>query len=421
MPELRQVAPLSSFSNPSSIQMDPVNTSDPQPALPYPVEIDVFGLTGSVDTVTVTINNLTHDNVDDLDMLLVAPSGQAFHFWSDVGGANAVSDLTITVSDSGATPLPDDGPLTSGTYQPFNADTNQDTFPSPAPASFSEPAPAGAATFTSVFHGLTAAQANGTWNLYITDDTDGNGGIIAGGVSLDITEFNPPTTTGQLIISEFRLRGPNGASDEFVEFYNTTGSPLTVEAADASSGLALAASDGVIRCVVPNGTVIPTAGHYLCVNSVGYAYDAYPAGDGTTATGDATYTTDIPDNAGIALFNNSTGGASFTLANRLDAVGSTSEANTLYKEGTGYPALTPLSINYSFYRDMCGKGGSITTMGQCPNGGAVQDTNNNAADFIFVDTIGTSAGAGQRLGAPGPENLTSPTQHNSSVPASLVV
>ena len=39
----------------------------------------------------------------------------------------------------------------------------------------------------------------------------------------------------------------------------------------------------------------------------------------------------------------------------------------------------------------------------------MQDTNNNAVDFIFVDTNGTSAGAGQRLGAPGPENLTSPT------------
>ncbi|MGB8507362.1 MAG: hypothetical protein WCD76_03075, partial [Pyrinomonadaceae bacterium] len=31
-------------------------------------------------------------------------------------------------------------------------------------------------------------------------------------------------------------------------------------------------------------------------------------------------------------------------------------------------------------------------------------------DFVFVDTNGTSAGAGQRLGAPGPENLSSPVQ-----------
>ncbi len=217
-------------------------------------------------------------------------------------------------------------------------------------------------------------------------------------------------TSAQLIISEFRVRGPNGANDEFIELYNNSGADHTV--AGGGTGYAVAASNGVARCVVPNGTVIPNRGHYLCVNSVGYSLASYPAGNGTTATGDATYTTDIPDNAGIAIFNTSVA-ANFTLANRLDAVGSTSEANTLYKEGTGYPALTPFSINYSFYRDNCGKSGSITTLGACPIS-TPKDTNNNAADFIFVDTNGTSAGAGQRLGAPGPENLSSPIQRNAS-------
>jgi hypothetical protein len=181
----------------------------------------------------------------------------------------------------------------------------------------------------------------------------------------------------------------------------------------------VAASDGVARCIIPNGTVIPNRGHYLCVNSAGYSLASYPAGNGTTATGDATYTADIPDNAGIAIFNTSIQ-ANFNLANRLDAVGSTSEANTLYKEGTGYPALVPFSINYAFYRDNCGKGGSITTFGPCPTGGSLKDTNNNAADFVFVDTNGTSAGAGQRLGAPGPENLSSPIERNASFNADLL-
>jgi hypothetical protein len=222
---------------------------------------------------------------------------------------------------------------------------------------------------------------------------------------------------GQLLISEFRVRGPNGANDEFIEIYNAGGADHTV--AGGGTGYAVAASNGVARCVIPNGTVIPNRGHYLCVNSVGYSLASYPAGNGTTATGDATYTTDIPDNAGIALFNTSVA-VDFTLANRIDAVGSTSEANTLYKEGTGYPALTPFSINYSFYRDNCGKSGSITTFGPCPSGSSVKDTNNNAADFIFVDTNGTSAGAGQRLGAPGPENLSSPIERNSSFPVTLL-
>jgi hypothetical protein len=162
-----------------------------------------------------------------------------------------------------------------------------------------------------------------------------------------------------------------------------------------------------LRCTIPNGTVIPARGHFLCVNSLGYSLGSYPAGDGTTATGDATYTTDIPDNVGIALFSSTT---TFTLANRLDAVGSTVEANTLYKEGTGYPALiTPVpNIDYSFYRAL----NNLT--------GMPKDTDDNASDFLFVDTVGTPTAAGQRLGAPGPENLSSPVQRNSTVKASLI-
>ncbi len=33
---------------------------------------------------------------------------------------------------------------------------------------------------------------------------------------------------GQLIISEFRVRGPNGANDEFIEMYNNSGADHTV-------------------------------------------------------------------------------------------------------------------------------------------------------------------------------------------------
>jgi hypothetical protein len=208
-----------------------------------------------------------------------------------------------------------------------------------------------------------------------------------------------------LIIDEFRLRGSNGANDEFISIYNETGSAHTV--AGGGTGYALVASDGVARCIIPNGTIIPATGHYLCVNSTGYSLTSYPAGNGATATGDASYTTNIQDNAGIALFNTSNA-TNFTLTNRLDAVGSTSESNTLYKEGTGYPALTPFSIDSSWVRDTCGKNGNIANFSSCPTPGIPSDTDNNAADFYFVDTNGTSAGGGQRLGAPSPRNLSSP-------------
>jgi hypothetical protein len=388
------------FSNSVPIEIPTVNNSvDPEPAIPYPSDIDVLGLTGVVTQVSVTLHGLTHSSPADLDMLLLGPSGQTFHFWSDVGGSNAVSDITVTVADDGATTLPESGPLVDGTtYKPFNADTTGDDFPPPAfGPPYNEPAAAGSATFASVFNGLTSDQVNGTWSLFITDDTDGNGGTIAGGWSLNISTALPVTTAGQLIISEFRLSGPNGADDEFIELYNTTGAPLIVQAADGSGGLGVAASDGATRCTVPNGTAIPAHGHYLCAT-------------GSASLGvepDNVYATGIPNNAGIALFNNATGGTSYNLANRLDAVGSTSEVNTLYKEGFGYPSLTANTLDYSFYRDLR------------PTG-LPKDTDNNAADFIFVDTSATNVGAGSVLGAPGAENLSSPIQQNNNFPATLM-
>jgi Ca2+-binding RTX toxin-like protein len=202
-----------------------------------------------------------------------------------------------------------------------------------------------------------------------------------------------------LVISEFRLRGPAGATDEFIEITNVSSSDHLVSAV-SGAGYAVAASDGAIRCTIPNGTTIPSFGSYLCANSVGYSLTA-------SAAPEATYTTDIPDNTGIALFDNDTGGGSFTLASRLDAVGSTSEPNALYKEGTGYPALAPLGLEYSFYRNLSTSStGSATLTTATP--GLPEDTDDNATDFVFVDTSGNSSGAGSRLGAPGPSNLASP-------------
>jgi hypothetical protein len=242
--------------------------------------------------------------------------------------------------------------------------------------------------------------------------------VAASTVLILVVMYTPRLfAAGSLIISEFRLSGLNGAQDEFIEIYNDSGADHTV-AAISGGGYAIAASDGVTRCTIPNGTVIPARGHWLCVNSAGYALGAYPSGSGN-ATGDGSYTLDIPVNAGIALFNNNTGGGSFSLANRFDAVGSTSEVNTLYKEGTGYPPLAINNLNSSWTRDECGKGGAVNLLGVC-SVSTPKDTDNNSADFYFVDANGTSAGGGQRLGAPGPQNLGSPIQRNSTFAADLL-
>jgi hypothetical protein len=209
----------------------------------------------------------------------------------------------------------------------------------------------------------------------------------------------PQPATGGVIINEYRLRGPKGANDEFIELYNSNNWPIVVTTtADGSPGWALAASDGLVRFIIPNGTVIPAHGHYLGVNALGYSMNQYPSGS-TQATintqGDANYFLDIPDGAGLALFSIADP-VLFSTANRLDAVGYDTSP-PLYREGAGFPAYGAerfANLSYSFYRDL--------------SGGSPKDTGNNLADFIGVDMNFYNTSAGQHLGAPGPQSLFSP-------------
>jgi uncharacterized repeat protein (TIGR01451 family) len=367
------------------------------------------------------------------------------------------ADLTVTKSGNESAPVggtitynlvvTNGGPDTATNVvltDPIPAHTSfvsaESPFPKPTPTP-NPPEPGGVVSFspntlTVTFDSIPAFESRSARLIVRIDPDVQRGTVISNTVTGTANEADPQTFdnsataftvvtgpfAGDLLISEFRLRGPAGAADEYVEIYNNTDSPHSVNAADGSAGYAVAASDGVIRCTIPNGTIIPLRGHYLCVNGTadtGYSLATYPAGEGTTATGDATYTLDIPDNAGIALFRTANP-ASFNTDTRLDAVGSTSEANTLYKEGAGYPALSPLNLDYAFYRDNCGKAGSVTILGPCPTGGVPKDTNDNAVDFVFVSPDGNSSGAGSRLGAPGPENLSSPVQRNSSFAVDLL-
>jgi subtilisin-like proprotein convertase family protein len=387
-----------------------------------PLAIQDLRPRGTIDSQTITddfeiadinvrIDSLPHTFPGDMTFGFKAPNGYGVDVVTFIGGAVAGGgdgdNITNMVIDNQAV---GDMLLATNAQAPYTASwlpiANSPSWPV---LGFGPQEPVGE------LNKLNGASTLGTWRVLASDEAGGDIGTL-NGWSLIVTPrafactpfAGTPATTGQLNISEFRLRGPNpnGADNEFVEIYNASGAPHTV-AASSGAGYGVVASDGTLRCTIPNGTVIPDRGHFLCANSTGYALAGYAAAD-------ATYTTDIPDNSGVALFNSTT---TFTLANRLDAAGFTSEANTLYKEGAGLATINPtFNIDHAFVRDACGKGGSISTFGACPTGGAVKDTDNNAADFYFVDTNGTSAGAGQRLGAPGPENLASPIQRNSAFP-----
>jgi hypothetical protein len=119
---------------------------------------------------------------------------------------------------------------------------------------------------------------------------------------------------------------------------------------------------------------------------------------------------EIEHDRNVAIFSTTSVG-SISSANRLDAVGfgaNTGGTCDLFREGTTLTPLSGSTLEYTFFRDECGKKGNISAFGNCPTGGFTKDANINGDDFIFADTQASSTPAGARLGAPGPQNLGSP-------------
>lgn len=165
------------------------------------------------------------------------------------------------------------------------------------------------------------------------------------------------TASANILISEFRTRGPSGGNDEFVEIWNNSASPVNI------GGYTLRGSNNAgtnsVRATVPAGTILNAGCYYLFFNST--AGTGYSGG----TPGNSGYATGITDDGGIAIAD---AGAVI-----LDMVGMS--AGSIYKEGT-ILATTPVSQNQSYERKPGGGSGNSL------------DTNNNANDF-FLNT-GTS-------------------------------
>ena len=312
---------------------------------------------------------------------------------------------------------------------------------SPTSAAFTESGGTGNVNVTATAGCDWAATSNAAW-LTINSGATGtgtgavaytvapNGGVartgtlVVAGQIVTVTQaagVPPPDPTptpaaaGQVLISEFRIDGPQGAEDQFVELYNNTDQPLTVWADDGSAGWALVSTTGAngvldALCVIPNGTTLPTHGHYLYTPARGYSLASYGGANraAADATGLAAYThaADAPF-AGLALFR-TTDPANWTAAHRLDAVGGTL-SSALLREGAG------VAQNFGFVSD------AQSSWVRRLASGVPQDTGDNAQDFVLVSIKGGVLGGLQAtLGAPGPENLTSPIQRNAQIKASLV-
>ena len=162
-------------------------------------------------------------------------------------------------------------------------------------------------------------------------------------------------TSPNILISEFRTRGPLGGNDEFVEIWN--GSNVAVNIGGYRLNGSNNAGTITTRATVPSGTVLNPGCYYLFTNS------SVSGGPYSGATpGDQTYTTGFTDDGGLAILEPL---PSIVI---VDAAGMS--AGSAYKEGT-ILTPTPLNNNQSYERKPGGAGGNNV------------DTDDNANDFNF--------------------------------------
>src|SRR6266852_202946 len=116
-----------------------------------------------------------------------------------------------------------------------------------------------------------------------------------------------------IIISEFRMDGPNGTSDEFVEIVNNNSTPKTIVSSDANNlkGFTvwgLSAGNAVKVCTIPFNTLLAPGQHFLCAKTPGYELGGY---SGAADDNIANYTAvGVDADSGVALFSSEDVGVS---------------------------------------------------------------------------------------------------------------
>ena len=132
--------------------------------------------------------------------------------------------MNLTLDDAAASSLPQITQISSGTFKPTNYTTG-DTFPAPAPAGpYNIPAPAGSATFASIFNGT---DPNGTWSLYVVDDaaTPSQTANIAGGWITTAAAAATTTTVSSNNNPSFTAAPNNSVT--FTATVTSSGNPVT--------------------------------------------------------------------------------------------------------------------------------------------------------------------------------------------------
>ncbi|MFN8445953.1 MAG: DUF11 domain-containing protein [Caldilineaceae bacterium] len=177
------VQPQQHFRNPAEIVMPDTKINELRPALTYPSVITVSGVNRPVVGVEVTFFAISRTWSEDIDVLLVGPTGVSVTLLSDVGGATELGAIDLTFSDNADKDATSQDVIPQGKYHPTNFarvdESLYDTYPAPGPGNVLDPVP-----YLGRFNGLNP---NGQWKLYIVDDQPRDTGEIRFGWGITFT------------------------------------------------------------------------------------------------------------------------------------------------------------------------------------------------------------------------------------------
>ncbi len=182
--------------NPQAANLTQINIPVNSAAGPYPSTVTVSGLIGTVSKVTVDLFDLEFNQyLNGLHMLLVSPDGTHFAELIRTLGDRTLNTAGNTPSatlilEDGAPNLPTGsglGGLVSGTFAPTQGSGPGSVYP-PYPTAQNNKVPIGpyGTSLSAAFNGLSGAAVNGTWSLYVYDDSSSGKGALLNGWQLSI-------------------------------------------------------------------------------------------------------------------------------------------------------------------------------------------------------------------------------------------
>ena len=149
-------------------------SGDIGPASPYPSPVVVSGMTGPITDVNVTLHRVGHSFPADIRAMLVSPSGEKVRLMSSRCGGSPIEDFTWILDQQALEELPVGQTCDGFAYRP-------------AGGTSSLPAPAPEGPYAVSLDSFNNEQANGTWELYVSDANNDDVGDIEGGWTLTVS------------------------------------------------------------------------------------------------------------------------------------------------------------------------------------------------------------------------------------------